>query len=44
MSIEEEEVEVTIRRLNARGSQVHFDDFSGGAFFCFTTRCASEIT
>ena len=35
---------MTCRRLNARGSQVHFDDFSGGAIFCFTTRCASEIT
>ena len=32
------------RRLNARGSQVHFDDFSGEAFFCFTIRCALEIT
>ena len=36
---------MTFRRLNARGrSQVHFDDFSGEAFFCFTIRCASEIT
>ena len=32
------------RRLNARGSQVHFDDFSGEVFFCFTIGCESKIT